>query len=162
MKSILVLQYKLGIIEIIIDIVKLIAEYWNHYQNCQINMELWESLSLSHDGFGIIEMDNFCPPSLFVQAMTSLLLHKSLYFVHFGVTPNSPKPLTSFLDDPLPENYWKISQYIVIELIWILWNWYENIGNKIVIAKLIWKYWILYWYCKIYSAVLKSFLILLK
>ena len=73
----------LGIIEIIIDIVNLIAEYWNHYQNCQSNMELWKSLPLSHDGCGNIEMDNFCPPPLFVQAMTSLLLHKSLFFVDF-------------------------------------------------------------------------------
>ena len=68
-------------------------------------MELLKSLPFSHDGFGIIEMDNFCPSPLFVQAMTSLLLYLSLNFVHFGVTPNSPKRWTSFLDDPLPENY---------------------------------------------------------
>ena len=126
-------------------ITKIAKSIWNHESHYRYPMMVSE----------LLKWTTFVPSSLFVQAMTSLLLHKNFYFVHFGVTPNSPKPWTSFLDDPLPENYWKISQYIVIELIWILCNWYENIGNKIVIAKLIWKYWILYWYCKIYRAILK-------
>ena len=52
MKSILVLQYKLGIIEITIDIVKLIAEYRNHYKNCQING--------SHIFTNKISVKNYC------------------------------------------------------------------------------------------------------
>ena len=53
---------------------------------------------------------DFLTPSPLVRGMMSLLLHKCLYFVHFGLTPPSPRPRTSFMDTPNTGNQMTMNQ----------------------------------------------------
>ena len=130
-------------------------------------MELWKSFPLDHDVFGSIEMDKFCPP-LFVQAMTSLLLHKVsiLYILGLLWTPPSLRhPFWMIPYRKIIEKYRNISllnwygycgtDMKILETKLLLQNWFGNIEFCIDIATFTTQYWNHIRYC--YSRIIWNY-----
>ena len=171
-----------------IDFENFITKYWNHCQNCQINMELWKSLSVCHDGFGIIEMGNFVLLLFLTQLWRHCYFIKVSILYILGLLPTPPSLWHPFWMIPyrkIIENYRNISllnwygycaiDMKILETKLLLQNWFGNIEFHIDIAEFILQYWNHFcycwnnlellkslWYCNIYLEILISILILQK